>query len=82
MNDPLLLRSVLKWPDTFFGLNAITLNVHKLVNHPLKILQHLLQNFERVFNRLINARRYKVERSFCITEPRDYKVLKKISVDF
>ena len=32
--------------------------VHKMVKHTSKILQHLLQNFEHMFNHFMNARHW------------------------
>ena len=38
----------------------LTPSVHKLVKHTFKILQHLLQDFERVFDHFFDTWRYKV----------------------
>ena len=35
--------------------------VHKMVKHPLKILQHLLQRFSRVFDQFVDTRHYRVK---------------------
>ena len=38
-------------------------NPHIMVKHNLKILQHLLQGFQRVFDDFVGARRYTIQRS-------------------
>ena len=43
-----------------FHVVPIMLNIHKIFKHTLRILQHLLQNFWRVFGRLVDTKHYGV----------------------
>ena len=42
-------------------LNSLTPGIHKMVKHTQKILQQILQGFSRVFNHLVDTRRYRVK---------------------
>ena len=50
---------------TYLLLSKILLdfNPHTMVKHNLKILQHLLQGFQRVFDDFVGARRYTIQGS-------------------
>ena len=41
--------------------NPTTPGSNRLVNHTLKTLQHLLQDFKPVFGHFVNTRRYRVK---------------------
>ena len=44
-----------------FRENLIIPRVHKVIKNTLKILQHLLQDFERQFDRFVDLRQYRVK---------------------
>ena len=52
--NPLVSNTIVK-----LKANPITPSVQKMVKHTLKILQQLLQGFEREFDHLVETSRYK-----------------------
>ena len=66
MFDKVLNTLLLNSPVIFLSsqsFNTITLSVHKIIKHALKMFQQTLQNFWRVFDHFVETRRYKVERT-------------------
>ena len=43
-----------------FPINPAMIGVSKMVKHRSKMLQHLLQNFQRSFDRFLDTRCYRV----------------------
>ena len=48
--------------------NSIMPNIHRMVKHALKILQHLLQDFHRVFNHFLGTKHDRGKLPLCLFE--------------